>query len=946
MNRHLNARKLHMESLEERALLAVVAGGVELSAAFADVAPHTTLADDQIEFALVITDALPVNAEVADPTVSVGDGINLITETTFGETVYVSLYVKSLDADYGVQRGYCSLYYDAAGLTPVAYYSGPNFDSLTINDSFDFSTVGCISAFGGEPSDFGAAYGKTGWALVGTMSFSADVVGQYEFTTGTAVNGKGEEKESWGFVREDFEDTYEYSIPDVSASLAITGEMPVIEDVTVEGWTGGYDGLGHSITVIDPSAETDKILFSTDGINYNLDVCPEYTEDGVYTTYVRVTRTGFSNWYGSATVEIQHVAPVVTTLEDVVDSEDGVISLREAIGRAIEGDVITFDSSLAGGTIILNGTQLEISTGITIDALDVGGITIDANQQSRIFYTNGGTDENPIEFVGLTITGGDTRGNGAGIYVKSGTLQIANCSIVGNTTHYSNGGGIYTENGSLMITDSTFSRNKANDNCNGGGICIGLSTVIVANSVFSENSAGNMGGGINNSNGSLEVVYSIFSENTASWGGGIGNSDGTTVISSSAFLDNYAGVGGGISSYGRTMTISNSTFSKNSANEVGGAIDNHSGSVMTITNSTISANFVNNSGGGIYNQASLTVVSCNISENVARYYSGGGIYDYGHLTVVNSTIARNSAHSGGGIGFYGSSVATITNSILAMNIADTDWTDVNGSSSTSAYNTLSSFTDWTESVNCLVYDPTQPLFEDAENGDYTLAKYSQALDKGDNSYVESETDLAGNPRIVNEIVDLGAYERQELAPTVMLTGTRGNYVSYGANRHRLEWKPVADAQKYELAYSTDGLNWNRIKTEENFAIVSGLTYGDTVSYRVRALGEGVFIDADWSDVKSFDVCPMDINNDGMISGSDRSLMAGAWGSELGDEKYRFYADINGDNDVSGSDRSFLGSNWAKEAGDDDLVYPRAVRAVEVVFATYESGDMDADINVF
>lgn len=983
MNRHLNARKLHMESLEDRCLLAVVAGGEE-SATFADAAPHATLADDQMEFALVITDALPVAAEVENPRVSVGDGINLVTETPYGETVYVSLYVKSNNPDYGVQRGYCSLNYDAAGLTPVAYYDSPNFDSLTINEGFDFSSVGCISAFGGEPSDFGAAYGKDSWALVGTMSFSADVVGQYEFTTGVAVNSKGEERESWGFVREDFEDTYEYSIPKASTSLTITGEMPVIEDVAVEGWIGGYDGHAHSITITDPAAETDKILYSTDGVNYDLTVCPEYTEEGVYTTYVRVSRKGCAIWYGSTTVEIQHVVPVVTTLEDVVDNEDDVISLREAIERAIEGDVITFDASLAGGTIILNGTQLEITKGITIDASDVGGITIDANGQSRVFYTSGGTENNPIGFVGLTITGGFVGSGGAGIFNKNGIIVVANCNIVDNSARDSSGGGINSEGGSLTVTDSIFSKNSADGN--GGGIWTSA-ILMITNSEFLCNTSYS-GGGIYNYSSTLTVINSTIANNTADSGGGIFNESGTLTISDSTFLKNTACQGGGIYIARTTLTIENCMISENIATDGnGGGIHTRSYSYVTVTNSILTGNSAKSNGGGISNSySSLTVINSTLSMNLA--YGGGGIANFGDaahsivklanslltensadygggiwnnglytdsttITINNSTIARNSAGSGGGI--YTSNNMTVTiNSIIAQNFSDTEWFDIcddngidnNNGVTINAYNTLSSFTGWTESTDCLVYDPAQPLFEDAENSDYTLAQHSQAVNMGDNSYVETETDLVGNPRIVNGTVDLGAYERQQLATTVMLTGTRGNYVSYGANRHRLEWEPVDNASEYELAYSTDGLNWIRIETEENFAIVSGLTYGDTVSYRVRALGEGVFIDADWSDVKSFDVCPMDINNDGMISGSDRSLMASAWGSELGDEKYRFCADINGDGNISGPDRSFLGSNWAKEAGDDDLVYPRAVRAVEVVFATYESGDMDADINVF
>ena len=71
---------------------------------------------------------------------------------------------------------------------------------------------------------------------------------------------------------------------------------------------------------------------------------------------------------------------VVTTLDDVVDETDGLISLREAIAQAAKGDRIGFDASLAGGnrTIRLKEGQLEIGKPLTIDAESVGGVTIDA----------------------------------------------------------------------------------------------------------------------------------------------------------------------------------------------------------------------------------------------------------------------------------------------------------------------------------------------------------------------------------------------------------------------------------------------------------------------------------------------------------------------------------------------------------------------------------------
>jgi hypothetical protein len=185
---------------------------------------------------------------------------------------------------------------------------------------------------------------------------------------------------------------------------------------------------------------------------------------------------------------------------------------------------------------------------------------------------------------------------------------------------------------------------------------------------------------------------------------------------------------------------------------------------------------------------------------------------------------------------------------------------------------------------------------------------------------------------------------QLAAPTIQ-TGIRGVYVSGGANRHQIVWSAVANASGYELSYTTGGGTWTSLETTETDAVVLGLTYGTDMTYRVRALGTGSYTDSDWSPSKTFNVCPMDINNDGDISGGDRALLSSAWLAEEGDDEYRIYCDINGDGDISNGDRVFISRNWLSEAGDTDLTYPPALQA-DAVFAEFASADLDVDLSVF
>ncbi|MBR2694910.1 MAG: hypothetical protein IKE69_11930, partial [Thermoguttaceae bacterium] len=185
--------------------------------------------EEPVETLIVVTDAVPTVPEVDDPTVSVGGSANVITEAAPGDTVYVSVYVKSTDPNYGITVGYCSLYYDVDGFTPTGYYDSPNFPESTINSGYDFSASDYISAFGGVPSSATATYGKTQWALAGTEAFtvSATADGEYMFSNGMARNRKGNEKKSWNFLREDSPVTYNEEVAFTSTTFTVKGETPV-----------------------------------------------------------------------------------------------------------------------------------------------------------------------------------------------------------------------------------------------------------------------------------------------------------------------------------------------------------------------------------------------------------------------------------------------------------------------------------------------------------------------------------------------------------------------------------------------------------------------------------------------------------------------------------------------------------------------------------------------
>ena len=920
-------RKFRIETLEERALLAVVAGGVEQVAEFAAPTEAATWVVNTLDD--------PTSWDTADDVVSLREAIGSAVD---GDTIIfdgslaggtITLNGSGLDIVKGITIDATSIggiTIDANHESLVVYAKGGNATSpielisLNITGGSE-SGISCASwstvkvtnsTITGNSTGArgGGIYTTLGSLVVTNTTISGNSAdrGGGLCNTGSSVRIVnsliyGNSANYGGGIYDD--DYYSYlgeltvtnsvisgnSANNTAGAIYIaSGATMNLNNTIVSINLAGYENNiypnkpfagSNNIIGLDPGFVTAPVfeagmLVNIDDINLSL-VSSSYaidrgTNDCIDTeSDLSGNPRFFAAWKDTDTVDIgayeyqekveksyvETASTIVTTNLDILDDTDGLISLREAISYAGESDIVTFDTSLEGKTIVLGGGALLIDKSLTIDASGIGEITIDGNAKSAVFYVANAFKSIDVELINLSIKNA-RAGYGGGIYndenltfvnssisecmanfgagfYNTGTLTVTGCVISGNISR-EHGGGFYN-NGTLTVLNSTINGNKTTDRYRDGGGIYNNGTLSVTNTSINRNSSSS-GSGIYN-NGSTNLINSLIYKNSAGWGG------------------------------------------------------------------------------GIYNNSKLTSINCTVSDNTATYSGHDINNNQGFLNLRN----------------------TISLSIY------------NGSGLTYAYNSLSSYTAWTESDNSMVYNSSSPLFTDSSNDDYTLADYSQAINAGNNDYVITETDLAGNPRILNGTVDLGAYEYtgqiEPLDAPTILTGSRGYYVSYGANRHQVEWSAVDRAAAYEFAYSEDGGNtWTTLETNDTSAVVRGLAYGEEVSYRVRALSTRYLKNSEWSAKKTFNVCPMDINNDGDISGPDRSLMATAWGREIGEEKYRFYADINGDGDISGPDRNILGTNWGYEADDPNLLYPRPVAAFDVVFAEFESADIDFDADAF
>lgn len=96
----------------------------------------------------------------------------------------------------------------------------------------------------------------------------------------------------------------------------------------------------------------------------------------------------------------------------------------------------------------------------------------------------------------------------------------------------------------------------------------------------------------------------------------------------------------------------------------------------------------------------------------------------------------------------------------------------------------------------------------AENGDLRLSADSPAIDEGDNRDIDASTDLAENPRIVNNTVDLGAYEGEAVPPEPILPDpdTKIIYVKADAagNEDGSSWENAYTSLQDAIAFSQAG----------------------------------------------------------------------------------------------------------------------------------------------
>lgn len=433
-----------------------------------------------------------------------------------------------------------------------------------------------------------------------------------------------------------------------------------------------------------------------------------------------------------------------------------------------------------------NGDTVLVSPGAYFEDIDFVGKAINVTSTNGALATTiqGTGSQSVVKFVtsetalsildGFTITGGSGTSlapipirAGGGILIRNASPVIQNCLIIGNTvntgtTHQSHGGGIHIFGaGTALIQYNTIQNNFVG--------APGASSISA-------------GGGIGTSGSSATIRGNIIQGNTAQsadLGGGIWVSGGNVLIDGNTITGNMCfNRGAGIYVTGGNTQIRNNTISNNNATQGGGGGGIFAASVtsLEVVNNQIIANFGGSlGGGGMYiTGGTPNIVNNLFAENIGQGNNfagdGAGIFNYAGTpnilgcTFVNNTCAAAGGNGGGIKNVQATATTNVRNCIFFNNTAPpATLNDFGGTGHTVNYCFLgaSQAMGGTGNIDGLM-GTLLPQFVNPVAGpgsDYHIMVGSPCQDVGDTAATGYPTmDIDGEPRIMNETIDMGSDE--------------------------------------------------------------------------------------------------------------------------------------------------------------------------------------------
>ncbi len=267
------------------------------------------------------------------------------------------------------------------------------------------------------------------------------------------------------------------------------------------------------------------------------------------------------------------------------------------------------------------------------------------------------------------------------------------------------------------------------------------------------------GGGLYAEDSRMNIGDCVFEACYAGGGSAIWHERSHTTVRGTVFRNNTQRAI--TDNNGSNVTYIQCLFEGNSTYADGAAIGAFGGSAPTTIQCVFRRNTVDRDGGAYYGSGDAVFEQCVFWGNRSGH-AGGAVYARdGSARFNNCTFYGNHSDAlvGGLASASFSDVVTVTNSIFWGNSAvggtpeeqqiflrDIDTVD------------YSCVQFWSGKYGGEGNHGLDPRFVDADCGNLRLTDGSPCIDAGDNGAIDQPFDLDGNPRILHEIVDMGAYE--------------------------------------------------------------------------------------------------------------------------------------------------------------------------------------------
>ncbi len=479
--------------------------------------------------------------------------------------------------------------------------------------------------------------------------------------------------------------------------------------------------------------------------------------------------------------------PIYATTFKVTTSEELQAALSTAASNGGDDEILLAPGTYFGSFKYFSEEDFALK--ITSELEDNPSI-IDAQKQNFGFYIEGNRTRANVELSNLVIRNAFSVAQGGGLLTRSlyGSLLLDRIVLVGNTAR--EGGGLYAANvGKLILSRSILRNNVAAyfnpdgseaSTAQGGGASLrNVADVDLQSSAFEEN-RGDSGGALFLSNQSYEMPWASTRRVSVRGLNFLRNDSGTLfhlsvtgsgnselTIEDNYFVKNVDRSNGllWIDAYETPINLASNVFVDNECRAIALRVQldgpNNAANELLVEENT----FTNNSGCKWFYLESLSdrsnhraIIRGNLLQgNVLGFRADRSGFE--RLSLFNNTFVGFDEPS---YASFGSDFEmTVANNIFYSQVYETGFelrgVLKKGILKNNIYQNVTGYWDVDEGNQSL-----DPKFFDVEGSDFHLSPDSPAIDAGDNSFVSeaNATDLDGNPRVGNSLVDIGAYERE------------------------------------------------------------------------------------------------------------------------------------------------------------------------------------------